>query len=114
MMRTLFQISWMALGIGTSVLAVEDKSSSGLVQIVTFLCGLLSVLFSIMCAGLLKHLSDHSKFREDVTKALEGYRQVKDCVLVHGDHETLTALVDEMQKLREALGHAETGQTDSR
>lgn len=58
---------WVGCGIGNIILAAIDTEAFW-VRIVTFLCGVLTLLMSVLFASYIKHLVSHSKDRDDFVK----------------------------------------------
>lgn len=91
---------WILAGGTTSFIAVIGDSDIW-VKAVTFLCGLLTILFSLTFAAMLKHFSAHSN-------SLDKYRVSSECELMRKECQTslglkLDAISGQLQKLDEKV-----------
>lgn len=83
MFRFAIRTGWFLTGLGTCSVGILAESTSVLTQVVVFLCGILSVLFSLTFGALLKHLSSHEEYRKSMDSLLKDYRTHAQCEEQH-------------------------------
>ena len=62
------EILWVSCGLGSIAVATVANTEDFWVKIVTFLCGVLTLLMSVLFASYIKHISSHAKERESLVK----------------------------------------------
>jgi hypothetical protein len=94
----MIQLGWMSSGVGAIFVASANPSgdqSALLIKAVTFLCGVLTILFSLTFGSLLRHFAAHSAEREKLFSVLVDYRTGENCdALREGCQGALAAKLD--------------------
>ena len=69
---------WFGMGLANIAIGVIGTDEI-LSKILTILCGLLTVIMSILLGGFIKHLAGHSSDSDRLFKVLDGYVQKELC-----------------------------------